>query len=71
VKGEIMIRTIREWLIHKKYSKRDKNGKVHCSECPLKASDNPIDFRCKAVAHYDKKQKEWIFDDRRLRYDND
>lgn len=55
-----------EQKICDKYSKRDEQGFVHCYECPLKKG-NPVqwDFRCKANSHYDRKTKEWEYDERR------
>lgn len=54
----------REKKICEKYGARDKDGRVHCCDCPLKKGD-PIrhDFRCKANSHYDRKLREWVPDD--------
>ena len=43
--------TKEEKAICDKYSKRDENNKVHCSECPLVISRN--DCLCKANAKKD------------------
>lgn len=53
--------TDKQQKICDKYSKKDKNGLVHCCECPLVVG-NPknYDFRCKANSHYDRKRKEWV-----------
>ena len=53
--------TDKQQKICDKYSKKDKNGLVHCCECPLVVG-NPknYDFRCKANSHYDRKRKEWL-----------
>lgn len=56
--------TEKEKKICKKYSAYDKTMHVHCNECPLqKGNPNNYDFRCKANSHYDRKAKEWVFDD--------
>ena len=65
-----MITNTREQKICDKYGKRDEHGFVHCYECPLKKG-NPVqwDFRCKANSHYDRKTKEWEYDERRKQDD--
>ena len=57
-----MIKTQREQKICEKYGKRDKDGHVHCFECPLRKSKGDYDFRCKANSHYDRKLKDWVND---------
>ena len=47
--------------ICEKYSKKDEQGYVHCDKCPLLIDG--YELMCKANAHYDKKRKEWMFDD--------
>lgn len=54
-----MLTTEREKRICEKYGKRDADYKVHCFECPL----NKGGLHCKANSHYDRKTKEWEFDD--------
>lgn len=58
-----MITNKKEQKICDKYSSRDKDGKVHCKECPLnKGNPKSYDFRCKANSHYDRHTKEWEWD---------
>lgn len=59
-----MITTEREKRICKKYSAKDSMGFVHCKECPLNKSKSLYDFRCKANSHYDRKSKEWEYDEK-------
>ena len=60
-----MLTNDRKRRICEKYRKRDKDGYVHCCECPLKKGDaNRWDFRCKANCHYDRRTKEWEYDER-------
>ena len=47
--------------ICKKYSAKDKDGFVHCNECPLVL--NHYDVMCHAVAHFDEKKNRWVLDD--------
>jgi hypothetical protein len=54
-----MLTNEREEKICRKYSTRDKTGKVHCSKCPLSKSEGHYDFRCKANSHYNRKMREW------------
>ena len=57
-----MLTNEREKRICKKYSAY-VNGKVRCGECPLiKGNPNWWDFRCKANSHYDRKEKDWVYD---------
>lgn len=51
-----MLRNDKEKAICEKYSAKDENGKVHCSDCPLVVSH--IDLMCKATAHYNHRKKE-------------
>lgn len=61
-----MITNTREQKICDKYGKRDEHGFVHCYECPLKKGNpDQWDFRCKANSHYERKTKEWEYDERR------
>ena len=46
------------WL---KYSAKDKDGFVHCNECPLVLSN--FDLMCHATAHFDEKKNRWVLDD--------
>ena len=58
-----MLTNERERNICAKYSAYDKTNRVHCSECPLvKGNFHSWDFRCKANSHYDRKEKEWVYD---------
>ena len=56
-----MITNPKEQKICDKYRKRDKEGHVHCPECPLRIGVMH-DFRCKATCHYDRRTKEWEYD---------
>lgn len=58
-----MLKSKTDRKICERYSKRDENGLVRCSQCPL-MHGNPdgYDFRCKATCHYDRKKKEWVYD---------
>ena len=56
-----MLRNDKEKAICEKYSAKDQNGKVHCSDCPLVVSAAAL--MCKATAHYNYRRKEWVFDD--------
>ena len=58
-----MITNKRDQKTCDKYSNRDKNDKVHCYECPLRKSKGSYDFRCKANSHYNRKIKEWEYDE--------
>ena len=51
-----MLKNEREKKIHEKYKKRDKDGNVHCDECPLVVFGE-ADCMCKANSHYDRKRK--------------
>ena len=56
--------TKRERAICKKYSAYDETGHVHCKECPLIKGDvTSYDFRCKANSYYDRKTREWVFNE--------
>lgn len=57
-----MITNAKEVKICNKYSAKDSDGKVHCCECPLRKGTGSYDFRCKANSHYDRKEREWIYD---------
>ena len=48
----------REKRICAKYRAADKNGYVHCNECPLVRRY----LICKAIAHYDRHTREWVTD---------
>ena len=59
-----MITNVKEKKICDRYSKRDEDGKVHCRQCPLQKGDGrQYDFRCKANSHYNRKTKEWEYDE--------
>lgn len=60
-----MITTKKDKKICEKYSAYDKTGHVHCSKCPLRRNSlESYDFRCKANSHYNRKTKEWEYDDK-------
>ena len=62
-----MLTNDRERRICAKYSERDETGYVHCDECPLAKGDSAKwDFRCKANSHYDRKTREWEYDEWRV-----
>ena len=52
--------TEKQKKVCEKYSARDKEGFVHCNECPLVV--DKWGHVCRAVAHYDRRRREWIFD---------
>ena len=56
-----MLKTEKDKAICEKYSALDETGHVHCHECPLVVSKP--DMMCKANAHYDRHQAEWVPDD--------
>ena len=59
-----MLTTDREKSICEKYGAYDKNNRVHCDECPLRKGDPAqYDFRCKATSHYNRRTREWEYDD--------
>ena len=59
-----MLTTDRERKICEKYGSRDEYEQVHCLECPLTKGDmTSYDFRCKANSHYNRKTKEWEYDE--------
>lgn len=58
-----MVTNNSEQKICDKYSSYDETGHVHCFECPLRKSEGSYDFRCKANSHYDRKEKDWVYDD--------
>ena len=64
-----MLTNEREKKICEKYSKRDANGLVHCLECPLNKSEYRYDYRCKAICHYDKHLRKWVYDGYWKNYD--
>ena len=56
-----MLKSERQKNICKKYSARDKDGYVHCNDCPL-----VVDWTghmCRSNSHYDRKLKEWVLDE--------
>lgn len=59
-----MLTNKREEKICEKYGAYDKNNRVHCDECPLRKGDSDqYDFRCKANSHYNRRTREWEYDD--------
>lgn len=57
-----MILNKKDQKICDKYGATDSEGKVHCFECPLRKGVGSWDFRCKANSYYDKKTREWEWD---------
>lgn len=57
-----MLTNEKEKRICDRYSEYDKQGRVHCNECPLRRNDGEYDFRCKANSHYDRHAREWVYD---------
>lgn len=55
-----MLTSERQKRICAKYSTRNADGKVRCSECPLVISY--AWSMCRANAHYDRHLREWDFD---------
>ena len=55
-----MLTSERDKQICKKYGERDKNGFVHCSECPLVIDESQL--LCKANSHYDRHLKDRVLD---------
>lgn len=47
--------------ICRKYSTRDKDGLVHCKECPLVIDRDG--HTCRAFMHYDRHKREWVPDE--------
>ena len=64
-----MLTNEREKKICEKYSKKDEKGKYHCYECPLNKSEYRYDYRCKAICHYDKHLRKWVYDGYWKNYD--
>ncbi len=55
-----MALTEKQKRICEKYSARDKDGFVHCKECPLVVDH--YSFTCRANSHYDRHRREWVAD---------
>ena len=55
-----MLTTERQKRICARYSARDENGYVHCNDCPLVV--NPYQNMFRAIAHYDRHSREWVYD---------
>lgn len=54
----------REQAICDAHSTYDSTGHVNCNNCPLlKGNPNSYDFRCKANSHYNRRTKEWEYDE--------
>ena len=58
-----MLTTDHERKICETYGSRGLSGKVLCDWCPLKKGSGHYDFRCKANSHYNRKTKEWEYDE--------
>ena len=48
--------------IHTEVS-RNLLGYIACSVCPLRKGDGDYEFHCKANSHYNRKTKEWEYDE--------
>lgn len=46
--------------ICEKYSTRDKDGFVHCRDCPLVV--DRTNCLCKSFMHYDRHKRKWVPD---------
>lgn len=57
----LMLKSERQKNICRKYSARDKDGFVHCNDCPL-VVDRKYHM-CRSNSHYDRKLKEWVPDE--------
>ena len=55
-----MLKSERQKNICRKYSARDKDGFVHCNDCPL-VVDRKYQM-CRSNSHYDRKLKQWVPD---------
>lgn len=59
-----MITNSKEKKVCDKYSIRDEFGNVHCFECQLsRGAPDSYDYHCKANSHYNRKTKEWEYDE--------
>ena len=58
-----MLTTERQKRICARYSARDENGFVRCNDCPLVV--NAYQHMCRAIAHYDRHSREWVYDTER------
>ena len=58
-----MITNERERKTCEKYSEYDETGRVNCNKCPLRKGHGSYDFRCKANSHYNRKTREWEWDE--------
>lgn len=53
--------TEKQKKICEKYSSKDERGHARCDRCPLMVS--AYDLMCRGNAHYNKRTKEWEFDE--------
>ena len=60
-RGGIMLKSERQKNICRRYSARDKDGYVHCNDCPL-VVDRKYHM-CRSNSHYDRQLKEWVPDE--------
>jgi len=58
-----MITNERERKICERYSSYDDTGHVRCDKCPLRKGQGSYDFQCKANSHYNRKTREWEWDE--------
>ena len=56
-----MLTTEKNKRICRKYSTPDKDGLVHCRDCPLVISRR--DRTCRAFMHWDRHRMEWGMDE--------
>ena len=58
-----MLKNDRERNICAKYSAYDDTGYVHCKECPLRLPQVAEYGACKAIMHYDRHKRDWLYDE--------
>ena len=58
-----MLRNDCERKICAEYSKKDENGRVRCSECPLLLIQITSYGACKANHHWSNEREEWVADE--------
>lgn len=63
-----MILNQKQQKICNKYIARDEAGYVHCYECPLRKGTDGYDFHCAANSHYDRRTREWEYNEIKVHY---
>lgn len=58
-----MLTTEKQKQTCEKYRAKDKNGKVHCYECPLRLPQVFAWGACRKMYHYDRHKQRWVLDD--------